>query len=407
MDVDIRGVREDEVTAFLVTIEHAFGHHPDEQELARERSVLDPERCLAAVDEGEIVGTAVALDLELTVPGAAVAAAGVSGVGVLPTHRRRGILTALMRRQLDELRDRDVPMAALHASEGAIYGRFGYGLATLAAHLEIETARSGFLRPDPPSGRIALVDRDGALAAMPSVFESVRAGRAGFVSRPTEATWRATFADLEAHRAGGGPLFFALHRRAGTVEGYAAYRVRERWGPAGPDNTLHVVELIAATPESCRALWRYCLDVDLVTRVEAGRRPADEPLLHMVLEPRRLRMSLDDGLWVRLIDVPAALAARRYSREGRLVLDLRDPFCPWNEARFELDGGPDGATCVRTNRPPDLSLDAAGLAAAYLGGVGIRTLERAGRIGEETAGALARADGMFAADQAPWCPVMF
>lgn len=408
MDLTIRALAPDEHGDFLRTVEAAFGGHPTAEDLAVDRSVFEPERSLGAFVGSELVGAASSFTFRLTVPGGQAPMAGVTGVGVLPTHRRRGILTALMGRQLEDLRERGEALAGLWASEGGIYGRFGYGVAAHVAAVEIDTARSAFLREMVSRSRVRLVDKAEALARMPAVYERVRVRQPGFLDRPTAAWWNAEFADLESHRGGAGELFFAVLERNGADAGYVAYRVRHDWQPAGPDHTIVVQELLGDDPTAEAALWRYVLDVDLVGRVTARDRPAHEPLLHLLLEPRRLRLTVRDGLWLRLVDVPGALQARRYGAAGVLTIEVDDAFCPWNRGTFELEAGTVGAgACRPTGRAPDLRLRTEDLAAAFLGGTGFRALARAGRIEETAPGALARADELFAADPPPWCPWIF
>jgi predicted acetyltransferase len=368
--------------------------------------VFEFDRSLAAFDGTAIVGTTGLISMTLTTPGGKAAMPGVTAVGVLPSHRRRGILTALMRRQLDDIRDRGEPLAGLWASEGAIYGRFGYGLGALSARIEGDRDRARFVdRLDHP-GSLELVDRDQALREIPVVYERCRPRRAGMVTI-SEAMWPVEFADDERWRHGASALFYVLHRTAGGVDGYLTYRVKGDGSADIPGNTFIVRDLVAETPEAYAALWRFAFEMDLNRTVEAGGRPADEPLLLMVDEPRRVRFGLSDGLYLRLVDVAGALEARRYRVEGSVVLDVRDAFCPWNEGRYELTGGPDGATCRPSTRDPDLVVAVADLGAMYLGATGVGALEAAGRIFERHPGAVDRAGRMFATDRAPWCPFFF
>jgi predicted acetyltransferase len=404
MDITIRPLGEEEFPAFMRTVESAFSYHPFDDEIALERSVIELDRTLVAVDGGEMVGGASAYSMMLTVPGGTVPMAGVTAVGVRPTHRRRGVLNELMRRQLDDLREEGEAVAGLFASEGSIYGRFGYGVATLQASVEIERERTGFGRPHQQSGRVSLVERQTAVREMPAAYERVR-NRPGLLER-SPAWWEYVLADIERWRDGATAYFFALHRSGEGVDGYVVYRVKHDWETA-PRSKVQIRELVAATPEAYADLWRYCFDIDLIHTIVADHRPADEPLLYMVAEPRRLNFRLGDGLYIRLVDLPRALASRRYASDGRMVLGVRDRFCPWNEGRYELEGGPDGAQCRSTEAEPDVLVDASDLGATYLGGVRFELLARAGRVEEATPGALRRADGMFAWEPAPWCPQVF
>jgi predicted acetyltransferase len=406
VDQQIRAVEPGEFEAFVAADETAFGHHPDEEDTALWRKAFEFDRSLAALDGPRIVGTTAALSLRITTPGGELPMAGVTNVGVLPSHRRRGILTSLMRRQLEDVRDRGEPLAGLFASEGAIYGRFGYGLASMSTHFEADRRHVGLRPSDGQPGHVRLVDHDEALREIPAVYERVRPTRAGMCS-VSDPFWEVLFADLERWRRGASAMFYVLHEASGGVDGYLAYRIRSEWRDGVPGGTLVVRDLLGETPAASAALWRYAFGVDLIETVEAGDRPADDPLLHMVAEPRRLRARLADALYLRILDVTAALAGRAYAAEGTLVLEVHDGFCPWNEGRYELDVIPGGALCTSTATAPDLRLDAADLAAAYLGGTSFRSLAGAGRVLEERPGALALAGRMFAADPPPWCPISF
>jgi predicted acetyltransferase len=406
MDIDIRPIKPDEFEAYTRAVGRSFGMHPRDEEVAVWRGVTEYERSLAAFEGTEIVGTAAAFSLEVTVPGGRLPMAGITAVGVAPTHRRQGLLTTMMRRQTDDAHEAGELLAGLWASEGVIYQRFGYGMATFAADLEIEPYRSAFTRPLEHNGRVRLVEKADALELFPAVYDRVLQGQPGMLAR-TPAWWEEIYADLEPWRGGASALFFAIYSSAeGDDEGYLAYRVKHEWPESGP-SILKVRELMAASPGAYAALWRFCLDHDLINKIQAWPMRQEEPLLHLLANPRQLNLKLGDGLWIRLLDVPKALASRRYSDPGRIVLEVRDTFCPWNDGRFQLEAGPDGAECVPTEREPDLALEARDLGAAYLGGVRFSALSRAGRVGQLTPDALARADAMFQWDPPPWCPQVF
>ena len=404
-DITIRPIEIGELDQWAVAVSAAFGGHRRPEEVEVERPLFEAGRTLGAFDGADMVAGAVAASFQLTVPGAIVPCAGVTGVGVMPTHRRRGILTALMRRQLDDIREGGEPLAALWASEATIYGRFGYGVATLVAGLEIERSRTAFVRPHVPAGTVRLLEKDAAMDAFASVYERFRPGQPGMIDRPP-AWWRARFADHERFRDGFEELFFAGYERDSELAAYAVYHLKHDWSRGIPGSTLGVEELMASDPESYASIWRYVFDVDLVARIEAHTRAADEPLLILLAEPRCLNLTLRDGAWVRLVDVRRALAARRYPAEGTLTLDVADEFCPWNGGRYELDGGPEGATCRKGRRRPDVRLDSRELASVYLGGITFSQLARAGRI-DASPEAVLKADAMFGWDRAPWCPHIF
>jgi predicted acetyltransferase len=375
-------------------------------EVRWEQPVFADARTLGAFEGDGLVGAAASLPREISVPGGTQPVAAITGVGVLPTHRRRGILTALMRRQLDDIRAGGDALAALWASEGSIYQRFGYGLGTMTSHFAIDRRHARFARPSTVRGAVRLVDRGDAPGAFGPIYDRVRAERPGMLDRPP-AWWDYLLADPEQDREGFSAYFHALYESPEGPDGYAIYRIKQGWSSQGADHTMEVEELMAGTPEAYEALWRYCLDIDLVGRIEGWKRPVDEPLPFMLSEPRRLQVTVRDGLWVRPVDVPRALEARRYSASGATTVAVRDPFCPWNDGTYRLEAGPDGASCTRTDAEPEIVADAADLGAALLGGVALATLVRAGRVQEAVSGTVARADAMLRWDPAPWSPHVF
>ncbi len=402
----IRTATAETMEAFAAPLNLAFAEMPDPGD--EERRLWEPERIIAAFDGEQPVATAGAITFRLTVPGGEADVAGVTLVGVSPSHRRRGILRSMMRHQLDDVRARGEPLAILWASEGAIYQRFGYGLATLSGSFELARDRAAFARPAPAEGTVRLVDREAALGLFPALYDRVRVETPGMVAR-SEAWWRwATLHDTDRARAESGMKFFAVYEADGTVEGTAIYRVKPDWDERGPKGRLHAIEVVASTPRATCDLWSWLLGVDLVTLVCGVRAPVPHPLQLLLAEPRRLGFTVGDALWLRVVDVPAALAARTYGRAGTLVLEIRDAFCPWNAGRWRLVAGEDGRGAVEpTTAEPDVTLGAEDLGATYLGTFRFSELARVGRVAEGTAGALHRADALFAAARAPWCSTMF
>ena len=279
-------------------------------------------------------------------------------------------------------------------------------MAFQAESWNIERQHAAYERTHAPAGSVAFVSAEQARAAAPAVWERLRSSTSGMTARP-ESFWDARFRDAEHHRHGASAYFCAVYEHDGRVDGYVLYRIKDRWEDHFPAATLIVAELIAATDDAHAALWRLCLDVDLVATVEAHNRPLDDPLPWRLADPRRLRRSPHDAIWLRIVDVGDALRARRYARDGRIVLEVRDAFCPWNEGRYVLEGGPDGAECTTTTTGPDVTLSAADLAAVYMGAVRFSTLARAGRISASGNDALRTADDMFSWHAAPWCPEDF
>jgi predicted acetyltransferase len=400
--VEVRVAEGDEVMRALAPISHYFGSAgtPPAEHMQGVTRVLPEGRMLAAVDGDAIVGGAGAFQFVLTIPGGPVPAAGVTVVGVLPTHRRRGVLRELMRTQLDEVHRRGEPVAILWASEAGIYPRFGYGLASLCGDIEIHRAHAAYARPLEWDGRARLVPLAEALEPVQRVYDRVATETPGMLSRTPE-WWRARLlADPEWRRSGRGEKACTVLELDGCPEAYALYRVNYGFEGNLSTGVTEVAEAVGSTPAATAAVWRFLLDVDWMERVTAELLPLDHPLLMLVAEPNRLRFRVGDGLWVRLVDVGAALAARSYGGDGDLVLAVGDTFCPWNDARFGLDGS-------KTTAPPDLRLDVDALGSVYLGGFTVGQLVRAGRVDELTPGAVGRADALFRTGRAPWTPEIF
>jgi predicted acetyltransferase len=413
-DWHIRAPARDELRAFMTPIELAFAEGPSEAEIDDWFKLVEPDRWLGAFEDAaspQVAGCASAHSVRLTVPGGEVAAAAVTGVGVRPDFRRRGILRALMRRQLADIHARGEPVAALWASEGAIYQRFGYGLGTMDGHFEVAVERTAYARPLPAEGRVRIVTEEESALIIPAVYEAMQAQTAGALSR-SEAWWvDGVLADPEYGRRGSSPKFRVVFEADGAAEGYAIYRVKDDWDHRGPRNVLEVREAVTTTPRALRELWRYLFEVDLVRTVKAHRVPVPTPLQHLLAEPRSLGLVVNDGLWIRLVDLPAALQARRYGTADSLVLEVRDDLCPWNAGRWRVasagQSGAAEAVVTRTDEPPDLLLDTSDLAAIYLGGTRPADLAAAGRIEERTSHAVRRASALFGTEQAPWCVMMF
>jgi predicted acetyltransferase len=314
-----------------------------------------------------------------------------------------------MERQLDDVAARGEALAVLTASESVIYGRFGYGPASTNSWWRLDTEGTELARRPEPGGRLRPVEADEAAREIPAVYEAARPRHPGALSRRPRY-WQRWFLDRESWRSGASARFYVLHRDAsGAPDGYLAYRAAAGdWGHGLADGTVIVEEVGATDDEVEAALWQYVLDIDLVRHVRGEARPVDEPLRWRLADPRRLQTSsLFDHLWVRVLDVPAALSARRYGTDDRLVVEVRDPFRPAGEGRYAVEGGPEGAGCRPTGEDADLALGVTELGALYLGGVSPTTLARAGRIEERTAGALRAADAFFASSPAPWCNTPF
>ncbi|MEV4642864.1 GNAT family N-acetyltransferase [Actinoplanes sp. NPDC049548] len=374
-----------------------FHHTMSAEEREVEGSVFEPERSLVADDSGTVVGHAAAYTRDLTVPGAVIPAAHVTLVGVLPTHRRRGLLTRMMHRQLREIAAAGrEPVAVLWASETKIYPRFGYGHA--APRLRMTVATREVSPPDAPAtgdSRLRLIRPLDAIPELSKVYEQLRATRPGWSSRD-ERWWRFVLSDIESQREGATAQYGVVHETADGPTGYAIWRTKGNWDDRGPDAEVRVREVVAADPVAYRALWRFLLTIDLARTASVHFASLDEPLQYLVDEPRRLGTAVADGLWIRIVDLPRALAARSYAAPVDVVLDVTDPLLTENSGRWRLTADASGsATCTRTEEPADLACTVLELAAAYLGAVPLAALGAAGTVRELTPDAVRKASTAF------------
>jgi predicted acetyltransferase len=403
MAIEVRPCRSvEELSAAQGAVGHYIGLQGSLEGSERFAQWLDLERMHAAWDGDRIVGGAGAFAWGLSVPGGEVAAAGTTVVGVLPTHRRRGILTQLMRAHIDDAHERDEPVAYLWASEGTIYGRFGYGLASRVGQVTLPRERVAFAVPFEPRGLVRLVDVEESVRAFPPLYDAVFAQRPG-LNRRSAVWWETRRLVNSPFAQGAAPLNRALLSLDGKPAGYALYKVEQSWEGGSSTGKLTVLEAVAPTPEGTRELWRWLLDFDWTSQIVADLLPLDHELHLLLAEPRRMRFELNDGLWVRLVDVGTALSARSYRGDGAVVFEVRDAFCPWNEGRWRVSAR--GAE--RVDAEAEIELDVTSLGSVYLGGFTFAELERAMRLAERVPGAVERADEFFATSVEPWCPEIF
>ncbi|HEV3288155.1 MAG TPA: GNAT family N-acetyltransferase [Streptosporangiaceae bacterium] len=414
----LRPLTEDELPGLLGVHGHAFHTGPPSAaSLARLHARLELDRTLGAFDGGTMVGGAGAYSFRMRVPGALAAVAGVTMVGVLPTYRRRGILSSLMWQQLADLHDHGEAVAALFASEAGIYQRYGYGRASWHASYDVRGGE-GALAPGAPTDgalRLRITDPEPARAELAKVYEAVLAERPGLYAR-NDAWWDRLLTDEPEDRAGASPLRCVIAEDPAGPRGYALFSGYSRWDEATflPDSSVSIREVMTADPAATAAIWADLLSRDLATEFRAPLRPVDDPLLHLLADPRRLRPTVADGLWVRLVDVPAALGQRRYACPVDAVIEVTDGRCGWNQGRWRLTaGGPGGrpagfaATCGPTSAAADVALPVSTLGAAYLGGTRLGPLAAAGQATELRPGALAALSAAMSWDPAPWCPQIF
>jgi predicted acetyltransferase len=402
--VDLTGIDPDEFPTWLRAFGEVFGMPMnDEQRIERTRQVVEQDRIVAARDaHGSIVGTSANYSFRMTLPGRVdVACAGVTLVSVRADHRRRGVLGRMMHELLDQADERSEPVAALWASETPIYGRFGFGPA--APTIDVELRRDqAVLTLDGPVREVRLIDAEAAREHFPPLYDRYRLTRPGVMTY-SDAWWEhRVLAESPSAAGESGPLRYAWL----PGRGFATYRVKVDWGDLGPSGRVQVGEFVALDPAAAAALWRFVIDSDLTATTSAIRRPVDDPLLELLVDRGRARVTESEALQVRLVDVPAALMARRYLADGVHVLQVHDRFLPRNDGRWAVVVEDGAAQVERTELPADLELDVTALATVALGGVRSTQLHAAGRIDGDPRAAVAL-DRTLAADVAPWHGGMF
>ena len=418
MDYRVRPIVPDELDAFGRVGAAAFSTEFRTEAIDYLRHAFEYDRSLAAFDGDRMVGTAGAFSFDLTLPSAPGGAAAptlpvaaVSYVGVLPTDRRRGVLSAMMRCQIEDVRERGESLAILTASEGAIYGRFGYGIATYCANYTVLRDRSAMnadarRAAESAGGAVRLVEADEARSLFPVVHEAWRLRCPGEVSL-TSGFWDA-YVLPDPWEESKSARFMAVHEGPDGVDAFADYYVDRHWEPALPRHRVEVHALTASRPAAQVAMFDYLCGIDLVQEISMLARPLDEPLRWTLADPRQLRVShVYDMVWVRPLDPARALAARRYRSAGQVVIELTDDWMPEISGRYRVEGGPDGAEAVADSAGADIALGPSELGSILLGGVAPSALARAGRIDELRPGALSLADAMFTVERPPYCSTEF
>ncbi len=313
-------------------------------------------------------------------------------------------MRSMMERMVSDARERDESLASLWAAEGTIYRGRGYGIASRMVTIEAD-ASMGLIGSAQAPVTPRLVDPAACHAAVGGVYDRMRAITPGAFRRSD--LWMDVFrlTDPGKERDGRGPLYCVVIDVGGSDEAYALYRVTQKWPDGVPDFTLWINDAGWTSPDGLRELWRYLSSIDLVTRIEWDYPgpPVNHPLEWMVDEPLRLHQKIGEGMYMRLIDVAAALAARGYEDDGAIVFDLDDPSLPENSGRWRLAGG----VAERSDAPAELQLSAPELGTVYLGDTRPTTLVAAGLITELVPGAAARADRIFGSTVTPWCPQVF
>ena len=394
MDIVIRPIDDSELDGWTRASALAFGHHASDADVRINRGFAELDRTFGAFDGDDVVGTTTTRTSAMTIPGGDAKLGFVDDVTVLPTHRRRGVMTRMMRAQLDQMRERGEPLAALSASESLIYERFGFGIATWYHRWKIDRRHTAMKIPPSGGGTLRFISADMAREAWPKLHDRMRESRVGMVQY-SAGYWRAALWDSENQRDGATEFFHVAYMRGDRIAGLCSYRRRER--------AILAPYLLGEDAEVEAELWKYCFGIDLILEIQAWPRATDDPLPWRLEDPRRLERSLVDHIWLRLVDVKEALSARRYAESASLTFRVHDEFCPWNDGVYLLEADRNGAECTRGEREPQIELGVSDLAAAYLGGVTFSNLARAGRVKELSPGALASADRIFMTERQPWC----
>ncbi|GAA3858509.1 GNAT family N-acetyltransferase [Saccharothrix violaceirubra] len=402
MSFTVRTLTEDELLPHARLTVAAFMLDTPEERIGRWTGLHEPDRTHGVFEDGALLGAAGVQTRHLTLPGTGPRPfAAVTTVVVDPGHRRRGVLRRLMTEQLTALHDGGEPVAALWASEAAIYGRFGYAMASEVVRLEIPQRAAFRPRVDIGTDRVRLVARDEALPLVKDLYERVRPTRTGWISR-NDVQWAYFLSDDEWDRHGQSAYRYALH-----PDGYVVYRLKADWQDRGPRGELHVREFVAATPEATAALYRHVLDADLIGEIKYSVAATDDPIVHLLADSRLIRRRRSDSLWVRIVDVDRALASRTYSSDVDLVLEVADDLCPWNTDRWRLTVRDGVAEVTRTPDEADVVLDVRALGSAFLGGQRLTSLTGAQLVAEVTPGSLRALSSAFLGDHDPHCHEIF
>lgn len=398
---------ESGLRAILDLDESAFGEATGESLDVPHIEVLERDRTVLAWDAEQVVGVASAYSLDLSTPGRSVPTAGVTWVGVRPTHRRQGAMRAMLDHLHRQASDRGEPVAALWAAQPAIYQRFGYGVATRLMRTVVPRVAGAFFRaPVDPSLRLQMVLPADDRPLTQPVYDAVRRSRPGFPSL-SERWHRRIVEDLPAHREGASPLRTVVALDDSGPRGYVRYSMRPRWTDGVDDGTIQVRHMLATDPAASAALWRYVIDFELSGRVTGWSFPVDDPVQHWLEDPRSGTRQVEDQLYVKLLDVGAALSRRTFTTPVDVVLDIHDDDITENSGRWRVGGDAAGVSCERTTDAPDLTMDVRSLAAAYLGGPTFLDHQAAGWVEEHTRGAASAASAAFQHTPAPFSPYVF
>lgn len=405
MGVTIGPVPPERADEYLDVAGGAFGFDHDEGDTSRFSRYYEWDRARAAYDGERMVGTAGAYSLEMTVPGSTMSCGGTTVVSVLPTHRRRGILRMMLDSHFEDVRERGEPIAGLWASESSIYGRFGYGIAARDAEIEVRRDHGGFHRLAAPQAPVRLIGREEATKLLPDFYDSVRHRHPGFFAR-SRAWWNdRRLHDPPDDRDGATAFRFAVTEENGHVTGFVQYRYKEQWTDGHGAGEVRITELLAGGPESWSGLWHFVLEHDLTATIKASHRSIDDPIFGLLAAPRRARTTVDDSLWIRIMDIPAALEGRSYAANAAVVVSVHDPVDA-SLTTWRLDVSPEGAEISASDEAPDVELDLSDLSACFMGWSRFQDMAAAGRIAGDHR-FLRELDAAFDWFPSPWCPEVF
>ncbi len=410
---EIRHVQQDEILPWLRSMRTTLLVDPDagdDRTLSWWRGVWDPARVFGGYAGGRCVATLRTFPTTLTVPSgpgecAELPADALTQVTVAATHRRRGLLRQMLSQSLQDAKDRGEVVSLLRAAEWQIYGRFGYWPAVMGANYRIASLNRPVIHSPVEAVEIVGVDPAQLLAPASDVHRLARLQRAGQINR-TPFDWQRRLG-VDGMRPPGArePVCVLARGASGSVDGYAVWTASDGdWFHDPMQAQVTVNEVLAVTGDAYRALWHYLLSLDLVRMLLLDGYPVDEPLEWLLSDGRAAQRTwTGDHEWLRLLDVPRALAARRYRTTDRLVIDVVDDDGGWAAGRYLLDGGPEHAECRATRtETADLRLSQRALAGIYLGGNTVASQQLAGLVDEHTPGAAARLESMFWTPQKPW-----
>lgn len=407
-DLTLRPLTADELPEAYRLLMLAFGDGEETADVDAERGIFEPERSLGTFDGDVLVGCMSTYSFDMGVPGSSLPVAGTTWVGVSPTHRRRGVLRRMMRQHLTDIAGRGEPLAALWASETAIYGRFGYGSAIERQRVVVRVdGDPGWMSTAPPAAQaVRLIPLESAREVIDPIYEAARRRRAG-AHRRSDAWWAFQALSTRANARAGVPTkYVAVASVDGQDIAYAIYGVKGTFSEAGrPDGTLTAIELAGVDPAAETAMHRYLLSHDLVTTVQLRNRPVDDVLHLQLHDSRRVERHPGDALHVRVIDLPTALRGRQYSESAGVTIEVRDDLLEGNDGTWRVEVAPEGASVEPAEgSTPDLRMDIRALGSLYMGDIRLRHLVAAGAVQAQDPSIVRAVDTAFAADEAGWAP---